>query len=303
MNLLIVDDEHHIVNYLAMLVEDNIHEDLEVYRAYSGSQALAVLSETMIDLIFLDIQMPGMSGLELASKITVTWPHCRLIFLTAYDTFDYIYQTRNFPSSQYLLKTESDQTILATLTGAMDSILEERNRQTTLDTVNRKNRYLSHLLSQRLLRMLLADTSPEILQAEYEFVHADFPFRPDAPFFLMYMNIRHRNLAESRSPSPDRVLEYLQMMDYQLAGRFVFSALHLDNGDFLWFFQTLPDADFGLSRPETYLKNIMSDFAAEFSRVFHRETFFFCILRNQIYHRFHTFCCTSSPSLIWRFFP
>ena len=40
MRLLIVDDEHYIVNYLAALVEAHAPEDLEVYKCYSGMEAL-----------------------------------------------------------------------------------------------------------------------------------------------------------------------------------------------------------------------------------------------------------------------
>ena len=46
MRLLIVDDEHYIVNYLAALVEAHAPEDLEVYKCYSGMEALE-LSKTM----------------------------------------------------------------------------------------------------------------------------------------------------------------------------------------------------------------------------------------------------------------
>ena len=57
-NLLIVDDEHHIVNYMASLAEGNFGNALEVYRAYSGTEALKILSDVKIDIILSDIQMP-----------------------------------------------------------------------------------------------------------------------------------------------------------------------------------------------------------------------------------------------------
>lgn len=76
MNLLIVDDEHHIVNYMGSLAEENCGNMVEIYKAYSGTGILAILAEIKIDIILLDIQMPGMTGLELAEKISKTWPTC-----------------------------------------------------------------------------------------------------------------------------------------------------------------------------------------------------------------------------------
>ena len=70
MNLLIVDDERYIVNYLFALIEEHIEIDLNIQKAYSGSEALEILSISKIDLMLLDIHMPGYSGLELAGKVS-----------------------------------------------------------------------------------------------------------------------------------------------------------------------------------------------------------------------------------------
>ena len=58
MRLLIVDDEHYIVNYLAALVEAHAPEDLEVYKCYSGMEALELSKTMKIHLALLDIRMP-----------------------------------------------------------------------------------------------------------------------------------------------------------------------------------------------------------------------------------------------------
>ena len=49
MNLLIVDDERYIVNYLFALIEEHIEIDLNIQKAYSGSEALEILSISKID--------------------------------------------------------------------------------------------------------------------------------------------------------------------------------------------------------------------------------------------------------------
>lgn len=81
MKLLIVDDEHYIVNYLAALILEHAGEDLEVYKCYSGIEAMDLAKTMKIDLALLDIHMPGLSGIDTASGIAGYYPDCRFIFL------------------------------------------------------------------------------------------------------------------------------------------------------------------------------------------------------------------------------
>ena len=64
--IMIVDDDQHISD---MLVENLSTEGYEVVAAYSGTEALLLLSGTRPDLILLDLMLPGISGEELITKI------------------------------------------------------------------------------------------------------------------------------------------------------------------------------------------------------------------------------------------
>lgn len=64
--IMIIDDDVNIGN---MLEETLIHEGYSVTRAYSGTEALLVLSSARPDLILLDLMLPGLSGEELLPKI------------------------------------------------------------------------------------------------------------------------------------------------------------------------------------------------------------------------------------------
>ena len=87
--LLIVDDEYQIVDWLYELFRGIPYLDLDICKAYSGSEALEWLNRTKIDIVITDICMPGIDGLELADRIYKNWPFCKLIFLTGYDEFDF----------------------------------------------------------------------------------------------------------------------------------------------------------------------------------------------------------------------
>ena len=90
--LLIIDDEPYIVNSIYELFLENKQMELDIYKAYSGMEALELLKKAKIDIVLSDIKMPGMDGLELLKEIHSFWPFCKVIFLTAYDRFDYIHE-------------------------------------------------------------------------------------------------------------------------------------------------------------------------------------------------------------------
>lgn len=81
-NCLIVDDEMHAVEVLIQYVKQTPHLDL-VKATTSPLEALEVARQQRIELVFLDVQMPGMSGLEFIKQLNNT----RVILCTAYSEF------------------------------------------------------------------------------------------------------------------------------------------------------------------------------------------------------------------------
>jgi two-component system, LytTR family, response regulator len=85
MRAVIVDDEPLAREGLRMLLAD--HPDIElVGEAGNGADALELVAELDPDLLFVDVQMPSMSGLELAAALPASQTRT-IIFITAYDEF------------------------------------------------------------------------------------------------------------------------------------------------------------------------------------------------------------------------
>ena len=82
---LIVDDEFHARSNLEMLLE-NYCEDVEIVgSAASPDEARAILSKNEIDVIFLDIKMPGEDGFEFLKSVENK--NFGVVFITAYNEY------------------------------------------------------------------------------------------------------------------------------------------------------------------------------------------------------------------------
>lgn len=83
MKILIVDDEVHVAKVLADSVRLQGHEALV---AVSGEEGLALLAQRPPDAVFLDLVMPGMSGIEVLRRIREAHPALPVIVITGHAT-------------------------------------------------------------------------------------------------------------------------------------------------------------------------------------------------------------------------
>ncbi len=96
---LIADDEPHLATYLKSQLAALWPELEIVAMAKNGIEAAAQIAELQPDIAFLDIQMPGLTGLEVAQGVE---GETRVIFVTAYD--EYAVQAFDHAALDYLLK-------------------------------------------------------------------------------------------------------------------------------------------------------------------------------------------------------
>lgn len=85
---LVVDDEEDMLWMLQRSLNKNM-EDVEVLAARSGEEALDILHEKEVDLVITDINMPGMSGLDLLIEIKNQYPKTGVMIMTAYPSSGY----------------------------------------------------------------------------------------------------------------------------------------------------------------------------------------------------------------------
>lgn len=98
---LVVDDNEPSRQYLCHLL-DNLEEVELIGEAESGTKALSLAASLNPDVIFLDIDMPDMNGIEVAKKVLQEKPGIFIVFVTAYT--DYATEAFEINSVDYLLK-------------------------------------------------------------------------------------------------------------------------------------------------------------------------------------------------------
>ena len=100
-NVLLVDDEKDFVEMLSLRLKE-VGEKPVI--AYSGKECLETLKNTDIDVVILDIKMPGMDGIETLKEIKKRFPLIEVIMLTGHGSTETAVEGMKIGAFDYLMK-------------------------------------------------------------------------------------------------------------------------------------------------------------------------------------------------------
>ena len=100
--LLIADDEALERETLADIVARRFEHEVTIETAENGRKAADTAVLWGADLILMDIEMPGMNGLDAARAVLEQRPECKVIFVTAYSLFQYAHEAMHLGACDYL---------------------------------------------------------------------------------------------------------------------------------------------------------------------------------------------------------
>ena len=120
--ILVADDEMLERAVLCKTLNKNLKGRCAIFQAENGREALQVYEEQKIQIAILDIEMPGINGIEAAERIRAKDKKCCIIFLTAFDEFAYAKKAITVRALDYLLKPYEEKELML--------VVEEAIRQT-----------------------------------------------------------------------------------------------------------------------------------------------------------------------------
>lgn len=117
MKVMLVDDQTMIRQGFGYVI--HLQDDMELIgEASDGKEAVKVASQFQPDVILMDIQMPGMSGIEATKEIIARFPQTKIVILTTFDDQEYIYQGIRAGAVGYLLKDAEVEDMLDAIRSA-----------------------------------------------------------------------------------------------------------------------------------------------------------------------------------------
>ncbi len=114
--VMIIDDEQKIKNLLKLTIKWEMLGFEVVGEASSGIEAINTIDELNPDVLFVDIRMPFMDGIEFAKLAIERYPYLKIVMLTAFNDFDYARECIGIGVANYLLKPINKIEINDTLT-------------------------------------------------------------------------------------------------------------------------------------------------------------------------------------------
>ena len=178
-NILLTDDEQIVIDTLSFILNKNFSEEVQLYTALSGANALEIVRREKIDIIFMDIHMPGINGLETISLIKQINPNIVIVILSAYDQFQYAQEAINLGAYKYLTKPVNRNLIVQTARNCMSLVDTKRGALTNNLELHEKLNFVSSIVESDFIYSCIFSNTTTDFSSYLEY----FDIK-DVPFFM-----------------------------------------------------------------------------------------------------------------------
>lgn len=161
--LLIADDEHIVIESIKFIVEKFVEEVEVIGWAKSGREAIEKSMLLKPDIVFMDIHMPGINGMDAIRHIKEFNKETMFVIISAYEYFQYAKEAVNLGVHEYLLKPINKSKVIGTLK-ELASLIEGKRRamEREMELMEKVNRILPHLEGQFLYSQLFNSSSKDV---------------------------------------------------------------------------------------------------------------------------------------------
>ncbi len=165
--IMLADDEGIVINSLRFIIEKNFHECCLVEHANTGRNVIELAEKFKPDIAFMDIQMPGINGIEAMKEIRKTNSSVIFIIMTAFDKFNYAKEAINLGVLEYLTKPVNHTVIVTTLEKAMSMIEEERKKRSNDLLIREKLEIVVPILESDFIYAVLSGDDLSTMKENY----------------------------------------------------------------------------------------------------------------------------------------
>ena len=135
--IMIADDESIVIDALKFIIERNFEDECIIESAKTGRKVIELAEYFRPDIVFMDIQMPGINGIEAMREIRKNNAHIIFIVVSAYVKFDYAKDAIGIGVLDYINKPIEKEVIIKTLRTAMKQV-DEAKQKRSIDLANKE---------------------------------------------------------------------------------------------------------------------------------------------------------------------
>lgn len=218
--LIVADDEPLQRSGLSRIVK-RLSPESEVIECSHGEEVIACLNRGPVDLVITDIRMPLLNGIDVAKFMALSHPTVKLIFVSAYQEFDYARTALEYGVSQYILKPYTVRAIQTMLEKMSALIAEERRIKTETAAFHEMR---SRLEGDRTAKRLAEQCKVSLLLKRQPAAVDDFKLTDGRIACLELRRQSYDSGAEHQNKQAEALL--IQTLGHELPGIAIYGLTH-----------------------------------------------------------------------------
>ena len=159
--IVLVDDHKLLLSSMKVMLDKEDHIDV-VGEAYNGTDFLELLDKTNFDIALMDIDMPGMNGIEAAKKALKQNPDIKIITVSMFDDFDNYNQVIEAGVSGFVVKNAETRELLE----AINSVWRDE-KYFSPQLLENAIDYMSNRQDKSKIKYLLSSREQQVLKLLY----------------------------------------------------------------------------------------------------------------------------------------
>ncbi len=169
-NLLIVEDEPIERQGIKLMVENNCSDISAIKEAENGLVALELIKSYSADIVMMDINMPGLNGLETIREMKKICDSSHFIILTSHESFSFAYEAIQLGVEDYILKPAKISRLMQAIDDVIIKIEKEKRRTQKATSLQSQVETIRPVIEKKLLNDIVLNVNADSYKAQIAFL-------------------------------------------------------------------------------------------------------------------------------------